>query len=1083
MAIGMAAAGVVAGAVAVFILCSSGAATDENKTVALDAVTLETVANPLFYQKQAPTREYHRLSKKRPVSLPRVLLSFGTRPEAIKMAPVIQECKKLGDYMETWVMSTGQHREMVAGVMDSFGLSNVIDFDLNVMTFNQSLNGLSVKVLEEATRVIAKVRPAAVVVQGDTTTAAFVAWAAFYAKIPVVHVEAGLRTRDMRSPFPEEANRNSIGNIASLHFPATPWARSNLLGESKHPYQIVMTGNPVVDALYQTLKSPLSSVVQSIRGWLAAESCARMVLLTAHRRENHGPRLAAIVTAVGRLLRLHADLCVVYPLHPNPNVRQSVRASVPEATFGRLKDKRTMSALKNGTPLHPIAASNRHFSRLALIGPVDHSSLSQLMREAYFILTDSGGVQEEGVSVGKPVLILRDETERPEVVLAGGGVLCGESRPGGGLPLALGKKLEHEANMLLAPGPNSHYDQMSGNAKSKHIYGDGFAADYIAHEIVNRLTHGFTNKSIVPVVAYEAAHPGGQPCLVGPYYSDFDRISLLLLNGSSPGMAYVRYADGELGVLQQIPIGKSEWAFRGTMDRKVSEDLLATLRGHLDQPYYYGFSSPFDDTDGLKWYLSRLEQRCGYVSYSNLWANRNYGRTKRLLRRLLSVYNGKLVVVANEESVSLLHKPTWAADTLALEDDVVSRWGSLRTRYKHAAEALAKRYSGAMFLVSGGPIANILIDWMWKVNTRNKYVDFGSALDPFLRGKNTRSYQTRGTPTSIQVDPTYHIYPPPSADVTAAKFEAEKDEVCDVIAVFTVWKRDTLDHMLTMMHRQTILKTHRVCATVFQNAIHQDIRPIIANWKHVASKTSGFSIHLVTSTVETGYYGRFAVALTAHGATTATYWALFDDDVIYGSRYLENAIRVNNDGYFCTRNGRMVDEDGTEQSLAGKGGFANVQATNNHDADWDFGGHIWVGKMQWLRWIWRHPPALYITAEDFWLSAVLKSQYAIGTRTARCPHKSSSNADIELCACSMKTAIKHVSGVVGTKRVESNINQFTMTRTSAIKAVYRAYGFKGSLHTPQTRAATKESYVYTEKGGADAFDTKGTIFSECLYWV
>lgn len=236
----------------------------------------------------------------------------------------------------------------------NFDLAGVIDFNLDVMTFNQTLSGVSTKVLEQTSKIIKTLSPDAVVVQGDTTTAAFVAWAAFYLKVPVVHVEAGLRTRNINSPFPEEANRNGIGSLASLHFPATPWARQNLLGESKHAYQIVMTGNPVVDALYQTLKKPISPVVKSVRGWLKEATCNRMVLLTAHRRENQGARLKAIVSASGRLLKKHGDVCIVYPVHPNPNIRQSVEEAVPSASFAQLSARATAGALESGTPLPPL---------------------------------------------------------------------------------------------------------------------------------------------------------------------------------------------------------------------------------------------------------------------------------------------------------------------------------------------------------------------------------------------------------------------------------------------------------------------------------------------------------------------------------------------------------------------------------------------------------------------------------------------------------------------------------------------------------------------------------------------------------
>ena len=376
------------------------------------------------------------------------------------------------------------------------------------------------------------------------------------------------------------------------------------------------------------------------------------------------------------------------------------------------------------------------------------------MKDAYIILTDSGGIQEEGVSVGKPVLILRDETERPEVVIAGGGVLCGEERPGGGLASKLGARVELEADLLLAPPPNAHYDRMSGNARDKHIYGDGFAAEYIAHELVNRIKYGFTNKSIVPVVAYKAANTGGHQCWVGPYDADWDRVAAMLMDKLGPGLAFARYADGELGVAQQRDIGNAEWHFKARSDGdgsspQITTDLIASLKGHLGQNYFYAFASPLDGAAGLRWLLERTEVTCGFVTYANIWVNSNYPRTKSLIDKLVNdVYKGKVVVVANQEVVTALRSKgtlgetsdAWATDALALPHNLVSQWSNVAAHYKAEAETIARKHSGALFMVSGGPVAEILISWMWDANPNNKYVDFGSALDPLLRGKITREY-------------------------------------------------------------------------------------------------------------------------------------------------------------------------------------------------------------------------------------------------------------------------------------------------------------------------------------------------------
>ena len=1021
-------------------------------------------------------------------SLPRVLVSFGTRPEAIKMAPVVLACKRLGKKMETWVMSTGQHREMIEQVMENFNMIGIIHFNLDVMVHNQTLSSLSAKVLSETTNVLEKLQADAVVVQGDTTTAALVAMAAFYQKIPVVHVEAGLRTRNIYSPFPEEANRNMIGNLASLHFPATNWARNNLLGESKHPYQIVLTGNPVVDALYMTLNKPLSNMIKSIRLWVEQSGCAgRMLVLTAHRRENQGARLVEIITAMERILKKYSNVCIVYPVHPNPNVRSSVRQVVPDFTFARLQSPDTLSALKNGEALPVIPSSSpddkfeEHFKRMLLIEPVTHDTLAELMNDSYFILTDSGGIQEESVSLGKPVLILRDETERPEVVKAGAAVLCG----------AVGSKIELEANKLLAPAPNAHYQRMSENAREKHIYGDGRAGEYIAREIESRLRVGFNNESVVPVVKYGAVHDS--TCFVGPYSENFSRISKLLTDVSAPGFAFARYQSDEWRPARGKGKDNAESSRPGSADAQVRADLLESLRGHSGEQYFYGFSAPADDADGLLWLLQRMEQNCQFISYSNLWTNANYKLTQTLINDIMKIYKGKVVLVSDNKSITLLkgagHLRTgtnqgqgWVSDAVPLVDNLVEQWAipDIRARVKRDAEIAAARHTGAVFMVSGGSVAPIIISWMWAVNPNNKYVDFGAALDPLLHGTRAQFNQYGGTaPTELQ-DSAYRIR---SHDASHA---SDMDEPkCDAIMIVTVWKRETLDRMLHMMSRQSVIKTHKLCVTIFQNAAHIDVQHIVSKWEAILHTTRAFSLYYINSILETGYYGRFAVPLTAAGAITAKYWGVFDDDVIYGSRYLENAFRVNDEGYFCTRNGRIVEPDGAEIIVNEKGWNKNLQTNSNEDADFDFGGHIWVGRMQWLRSIWQHPPPTLATSEDFWLSAVLKSHYGIGTRTARCPSHASGMGDIELCACSMKDAANHVSAVFGegssAVKLERNVTEMHVKRRVAMQLVLKTYG-RNILLTSDVRERTKSLFTYTKTNSPEAFDVSGSIFESCLFW-
>jgi hypothetical protein len=270
-----------------------------------------------------------------------------------------------------------------------------------------------------------------------------------------------------------------------------------------------------------------------------------------------------------------------------------------------------------------------------------------------------------------------------------------------------------------------------------------------------------------------AAVGGGRGCVVGPYDGDFDTVTALLKAADGPGFAFVRYADGELGVAQGRDIGNEEWHFSPGQASRMQADLLESLKGHFGQRYWYAFASPLDDTDGLQWYLQRTEQSCGYVSYANMWVNSHYPRTQALLQELTqTTYRGRTVLVVNEESVRKVTEAGglpaggapagaghWAVDALPLADNLVTQWENteVRGRVKAAAEALASRHSGALFMVSGGPVGKVIIAWMWASNPSNKYVDFGSTLDPFLRGKVTRAYHNPGHQHASQVDPRWYV--------------------------------------------------------------------------------------------------------------------------------------------------------------------------------------------------------------------------------------------------------------------------------------------------------------------------------------
>jgi UDP-N-acetylglucosamine 2-epimerase (non-hydrolysing) len=363
----------------------------------------------------------------------KVLVVFGTRPEAIKMAPVVKGLKR-ADGFETKVCLTGQHREMLDQVMSIFGLQ--ADFDLEVMASNQTLTGLTCKVLQGMQDVFAQYRPDCVLVQGDTTTVFAAALAAFYEKIDVGHVEAGLRTGCRYSPFPEEMNRCLASRLATLHFAPTQLARQNLLKENLPGEDIFVTGNTVVDALFDAL-GYIDGHEQLPREFAEKfsflHSQKRLILVTGHRRENFGEGFLQICHAIRDLARME-NVQVVYPVHLNPNVRKPVNEI--------LRDEKDVY----------------------LIEPLDYLAFIYLMRRSCLILTDSGGVQEEAPSLGKPVLVMRDTTERPEAVEAGTVALVGPHR----------EKITAYAEKLLTD--DACYQSM---ARAHNPYGDGLAAGRI----------------------------------------------------------------------------------------------------------------------------------------------------------------------------------------------------------------------------------------------------------------------------------------------------------------------------------------------------------------------------------------------------------------------------------------------------------------------------------------------------------------------------------------------------------------------------------------------------------------------------
>ncbi len=366
----------------------------------------------------------------------RILVAMGTRPEVIKLAPVVHALARYPEF-QVIVCATAQHRQMLDQALDVFALKP--DIDLDLMLPNQNIGELTARVLVSMQAVFAKHQPDIVLVQGDTTTTFAVSLAAFYSKIKVGHVEAGLRSWDRYQPFPEEINRVLTTGLSDFHFSPTPRARDNLIKAGVRCADILVTGNTVIDALYYAL--PQARSLPGIEK-LHLDSSKKLLLVTGHRRENFGPGVSSICDALAEIIRARQEIEIVYPVHLNPNVRGPVYEKL-----GKLP-------------------------RMHLIEPLPYLPFLWLMDRSYLILTDSGGVQEEGPALGKPVLVMRDITERPEAVEVGAAALVGTERT---------RILSNVFRLLDTP---NYYSQM---ATAGSPYGDGKAAERIAEFLARRL--------------------------------------------------------------------------------------------------------------------------------------------------------------------------------------------------------------------------------------------------------------------------------------------------------------------------------------------------------------------------------------------------------------------------------------------------------------------------------------------------------------------------------------------------------------------------------------------------------------------
>ena len=376
----------------------------------------------------------------------KIMLVFGTRPEAIKMAPLVKEFQKYPQDFQAIVCVTGQHREMLDQVLKIFNI--IPDYDLNIMKQGQDLYEVTSRVLMGMRDVLRQVLPDVVLVHGDTTTSTATALAAFYLQIPVGHVEAGLRTHDIYSPWPEEMNRQLTGRIATLHFSPTLLSRQNLLDEGVKEEAVTVTGNTVIDALYMVVNKIKGDKILTVEleGILSAagydvnrlKNRSKLVLITGHRRENFGRGFISMCTAIKDLAKKYPKVDFVYPMHLNPNVRMAI---------------------------HEVFGENlANLNNMFFIEPLEYLSFVYLMEKSTLVLTDSGGIQEEAPGLGKPVLVMRDTTERPEALEAGTVKLVGTDY----------NKIIDEVSALLEN--DEYYEKMS---KAVNPYGDGYSCSRI----------------------------------------------------------------------------------------------------------------------------------------------------------------------------------------------------------------------------------------------------------------------------------------------------------------------------------------------------------------------------------------------------------------------------------------------------------------------------------------------------------------------------------------------------------------------------------------------------------------------------
>ena len=692
---------------------------------------------------------------------------------------------------------------MMKQILNSLNMDNSIDFNLNIMKKNQSLAELTSKSIFKLEKLFNLINPNAIIVQGDTTTAFSAAISAFYLKIPIFHVEAGLRTHNMYYPFPEEFNRITIDDISTLFFAPTEWAANNLLKEGKNSNNIFITGNTIVDSLKLTLNktSPSTQIkmlIDKAKSLCKPKEECKIILLTCHRRENYYKPVYNIITAIQKLLLNFSNIVIIFPFHLNPNIQKSIKNVIPDKIYDKIINGKNIDDM-----------NFLHLNRFLIIPPLNYVDLIHLESVCYFIMSDSGGIQEEAVSIGKPILILRENTERPEGVKLGCSFLAG---------ISINKIINYASSLLQT---NDLYKNMS---TCKYVYGKG-------------------NSSII--------------------------ISDIIKN---------------------------------FFENKIQDSL----------------------------------------SYNNS----NY-------------------------------------------KDILNNYDKSNLKTKDSTEV---------------------------------------------------NYQ---------------------------------DDSYDFVIVLTVWKRNNLERQLIQVKNQSILKNKKTNIIIFQNSNHTFIEDIVNKWKQSKNFSEKIDITFIQSPIETGYFGRFIIPLIS-SVRNNSYFFICDDDVIWGNRYFENMIRVVNEGSLATRNGRIIDINFKENTEVSKSKVLTKQICYNEDIEYDFGGHIWAGRISWLRKAWNHIPFSIENSEDFWISAVLKRFYNISTKIPKCPCPDEKPIIPDMCAASDISALKHVKAKVGKSSISTRI------RVKLIEQIIRNFNYQRLiLAKPEYVKSIHKKFIYGEK----LFNLNDSIWKDVCYWM